>query len=286
MSSNNKTYTYDDQGRLVHVVFPNGTSVKHSYDQAGKKTTSVEMPQLTPMTYSPPTVTAFPKRISADLNNNPMVVMLSTGELIGWGDNTTGVLCNGIQAATNSPPQRLVFNPDTTVPPSTATIVDWAFTNANLYVVFSNGWVYSGGSNTYGQLGQNDTTNRPYLTRIEYFVTNSLTVTKVWAAGGYSTTNGGGAVYFSVTGGTQPLYGCGLNLAGNLGINTITNTLVPTACLNTNSATGTIVNVAVATEGTSASCFVLFSSGALLVAGYNVQGQLGIGTTTNRQPNL
>jgi alpha-tubulin suppressor-like RCC1 family protein len=115
-------------------------------------------------------------------------------------------LCNGIETATNSLPQRVVFDPTTTVPPSTATIVDWAFTNANLYVVYSNGWVYSGGSNTYGQLGHGDTTDRAYLKRIEYFVTNALSVTKVWANGGFGTTNGGGPVYFQAS--DFSMYGC------------------------------------------------------------------------------
>jgi YD repeat-containing protein len=161
MPSKQAVYNYDQLGRLVNATFADGAMVTYNYDPMGNRSSVVEVPASSSTSCCPPTVTAFSKRIAGDFKNDGMVVLLSTGELIGWGDNTTANLCNGIEAATMSLPQRMVFDPLSTPPPSTATIVDWVFTNANLFVVYSNGWVYSAGDNTYGQLGRGDTTDRP-----------------------------------------------------------------------------------------------------------------------------
>src|SRR5271163_1181410 len=103
--------------------------------------------------------TTLPKRNQGDFTNGAMVLGLPVGSfsgpsaIFGWGNNTTGALANGLTGTTSVPIQEAVFDPNTTLPPSGSTIADWAFTNANLYVLFSNGWVYSAGDNTYGQLG-------------------------------------------------------------------------------------------------------------------------------------
>jgi alpha-tubulin suppressor-like RCC1 family protein len=41
------------------------------------------------------------------------------------------------------------------------------------------------------------------------------------------------------------------------------------------------VNVAITTVSTNVSCYMLFNDGTLFVAGYNVQGQLGVNTVAN-----
>src|SRR5215471_3311172 len=146
MSSQVAAYKYDDLGRLIQVSFPNGGMAVYSYDEMGNRTSVVEVPANTPQC-CPPVVSSFPKRTHGDFNNNGMMVKLSTGELVGWGDNTTGALANGIAGATNAPAQKVLFDENTTLPPFDATIVDWVFTGANLYVVYSNGWVYSSGKN-------------------------------------------------------------------------------------------------------------------------------------------
>jgi len=232
------------------------------------------------MTCCPPTVTALPKRQLGDFINNAMMVLLSDGTIVGWGDNTTGVLANGNAVATNEPAQKVLFDPNTTMPPSGATIVDWALTNANLYVIFSNGWAYSAGQNDYGQLGHGDLIARPWLNRIEYFVTNSLSVTKVWAAGAHTTTNGGGCVYFQAS--DYSMYACGENTAGNLGnaATPTSNVTTPAPCAGIGHTTNHVIDVQVAAVGTSFSAYMLFNDGTLFVAGYNTQGQLGTGTTT------
>jgi YD repeat-containing protein len=271
------TYQYDDLGRLVGVTFPNGAQAAYSYDEMGNRTTVVEVPPV--ITSDPPTVSAMPKKHCSDSINNIMMVLLSTGELVGWGDNTSGALATGLANA-NSIVQGVTFDPNTTPPPSSATIVDWAMTNASLYVVYSNGWVYSAGDSSYGQLGHGDTAAQAQLKRIEYFVTNSKTITKVWAASSYIGTNGAGCCYFQAD--DKSMYGCGANAAGNLG-----NASTPTTNLNTPgpcagvSTSPYVVEMAISCFYASFNAYMLMSDGTLLVAGVNGQGQLGTNSTSN-----
>ena len=274
MSTQQAVYSYDVLGRLTSAQFSNGAKASYSYDEMGNRLTNVEVaaPLVPPFT----TVTSLPKKLWGDFENQPMMVLLTSGELLGWGDNNTGVLANGVTANSNMPAQRLNFDPNTTLPPIAATIVDWAFTNFALYVVFSNGWVYSAGKNTVGQLGHGDTTDRPYLKRIEYFVTNSKSISKVWA---FASTTNNVCVYFQQD--NFNMFACGHNLGGNLG-----NASTPTSNVNTPAACagiGTsphVVDVAAAQSSNNFSAYMLFSDGSLKVAGENGQGQLGTGNTT------
>lgn len=275
-----ENYDYNSLGRLTGINYLDGGSVSYQYDNLGNRTSVVETPgSSTPP--GPSTVAALPKRQNGDFNNNAMMVMLSNGRLVGWGDCTTGALANGVMAAVAAPPQYPQFDPNTTVPPFTATIVDWAFTNANLYVVYSNGWVYSAGKNDYGQLGHGDTTARAQLKRIEYFVINNLSIMKVWACGAHSTTNGGGCAYFQAS--NYSMYGCGANAAGNLGnaSTPTTNVSTPAPCTGIGFTTNHVVDVEIACAATSFSTYMVFNDGSLFVAGYNGQGQLAVGNTTN-----
>ena len=289
MTSDNPVYTYDQLGRLSQVVWPNGALVTFGYDKMGNRTTVVESAALAPTRPVVPTVAAPPKRSQSDFKNNPMVVLLSSGELVGWGDNATGALANGTIAATDSLAQRVVFDPNTTVPPSTAKIVDWAFTNADLYVVYDNGWAYSAGDNAYGELGHGDLVARSALKRIESFITAGVSVTKVWAQGGYTTTNGGGSAFFLTS--DFRLWGVGLNTAGQLGTGAVTNVSTPVDVSNVSghvldqTSASHVIDVKMATVSTFISTYLLFggtSPGKVMVAGYNVQGQLGTNVVTNQ----
>lgn len=280
MSSKLASYEYDDLGRLVGVKFPDGAFASYAFDGAGNRTTVIEAPAsaLSPAL----AVDSFAKRNNGDTFNAAMLVKLSNGELVGWGDNTNGILANGIATATNQPAQKVLFDPNGPLPPFSATIVEWTFTNANLYVIFSNGWAYSAGQNAYGQLATNEATSivRPYLKRIEYFVTNGKSVTKVWAGGARNTTDGGGCVYFLCS--DYYIYACGANGSGNLGAGGTTNQVVPIACVGLPTTSGShVVDVAVTMSSTNFSAYALISDGKLFVAGYNGFNQLAIGSSTS-----
>ncbi|MBS2010571.1 MAG: hypothetical protein JST01_26215 [Cyanobacteria bacterium SZAS TMP-1] len=279
MSNTQAVYNYDKLGRLTNVTFSNGAMATYSYDTAGNRTSLVEVPATLSPPPPAPSISGFSKRIAGDFKNTPMMVLLSDGTLSGWGDNDTGALSNGLNTATNSLRQSVLFDPNTTIPPSTESIVDWVFTNTNLYVVYSNGWVYSAGTNTYGQLGHGDTTDRLFLKRIEYFITNSITVKKVWATCVFTTTNTGGCALFQDS--NFVVYGCGLNTTGNLGVNGTTNLTSPLPCGLPAGTTGHVTDVAMASASTNVSAYLLMNDGSLLVAGYNLQGQLGVNSVTN-----
>lgn len=284
MSANSATYTYDNLGRLIQVDYPSGAKATYLYDAAGNRLTVTEAPaQLTGPAM--PTVAALPKKQNGDFKNNLMMVLISKGgqtELIGWGENATSALAAGITGNTITHRQKLMFDPNTTSPPVGATISKWAFTNGALYVVFSNGWCYSAGANAYGELGHSDTVARAYLKRIDYFVNNNISITDVWAASSFSTTQGGGCVYFQAS--DYKMYGCGKNTDGNLGntTNPTTNQSTPVLCANVPSTTGSrVIDVAVSSSQTNFSTYMLLYDGKLMVAGYNAVGQLGVNSTSN-----
>ncbi len=279
-------FGYDGLGRLTGVTFPGtqvspsdptNASITYNLDNLGNRTSVNQVGGSTfPATAQ---VIGLPKLLQGDHINAAMMVLLSNGQLVGWGNNTTGALANGESGAFTSPFQIPVFDQNTTLPPPGVTIVDWAFINSNLYVVYSDGTVFAAGGNAYGQLGFGDTVARPYLKRIDYFVNQGIIVTGVWAAGSSSLTNGGGCVYFNTSAG---LYACGANAAGNLG-NASTPTssvLTPAPCAGV-PPTETVTNVVLSAVSGNFSAYVLCASGDLYVAGYNAQGQLGTNSTTN-----
>jgi YD repeat-containing protein len=281
MTTKLASYKYDDLGRLVHVAFPSGASSSFSYDAAGNRLVTAEIPaSVTPG--SAVAVDSFAKKNTGDMVNAAMLVKLTSGELIGWGDNTNGILADGIATATNQPPQRILFDPNTPMPPFDAIIVDWTFTNANLYVVYSNGWVYSSGQNAYGQLGTGEalTIVRPYLKLIEAFVTGGKKVTNVWASGSHGTTDGAGCVYFQTQ--DRLMYGCGINTAGNLGVGGIVNQTTPALITIAGlDPARYVTEVHIACPINLFSTYMLMDDFSLYVAGYNLQGQLGVGTVAN-----
>jgi YD repeat-containing protein len=274
-------YSYDDLGRLIGVKLSNGAEAIYNYDAAGNRTTVLEIPALIP-TFTPVTVAGLAKPQHGDFLESAMMVLLSSGEIVGWGNNLNGVLANGNSTDTNTPVQKVLFDPNTVLPPTGATIVDWTFTNANLYVVFSNGWVYSAGKNAMGQLGHGDLVARNALKRIDSFVNSSVSISKVWACGSSRETDGGGCVYFQAS--DFALYACGEGAMGNLGNAgaPTSNLSTPLLCTGVPATTPShVVHVELAAGRNGFSAYLLFNDGLLKVAGLNNCGQLGVGSTTN-----
>lgn len=92
--------------------------------------------------------------------------------------------------------------------------------------------------------------------------------------------NGAGCVYFQDS--NKNMYACGAGGSGNLG-----NAATPNSNLSTpapcNGVTTSpyVVEMAISCWFSAFSTYMLMSDGSLLVAGYNGQGQLANGTTTN-----
>lgn len=209
-----------------------------------------------------------------------MTIQMANGELLQAGLNIG--LARGANDGISQfgPVQWDSVNP----PPANSTIVDWVFTGSNLYVVLSNGWVYSAGQNAGGQLGQGDTTARYVLTRIPYFFNNGITVNKVWAGTNGSADATMASVYFFVTqAGINYVFACGNNAGGQLGNGNTTNQSTP---VNVNSAgmtlgTKKVVDIQVMLSPyANGFAAVLLDDGTMYMTGKNVNGALGQGNTT------
>lgn len=217
-------------------------------------------------------VKGFPTRQQADFPYPHMMVRMMDDTLLGWGRTYAMALGINETADTTAIPRKPVFN---VAIPAGVTVKDFVIANASAWVLMSNGWVYSAGQNQSGQLGHGDTTARSVFTRIEYFVTNSITVDKIFAAGSRNAINYAGAYFLNAAGN---VWSCGYNAAGQLGVGDTTNRTTPTAI------SGAISGVADITIGASnqASVFLRKTDGSLYACGYNGQGSLGLGDTTNR----
>lgn len=140
------------------------------------------------------------------------------------------------------------------------------------YALTANGEVWSWGENNYGQLGHGDKLDLAIIKRIDFFVENNIKIKKVYPSRPNS--NSARCVYFLTDDGK--VYGCGANTDGNLGNGTTTDQSTPVRC-------GSISNIKyLAVSGRPFICYAVQENGDLWVWGWNGQGQLGLGDTTNR----
>ncbi|MCG9074276.1 hypothetical protein LH435_09740 [Laribacter hongkongensis] len=217
-------------------------------------------------------VKGFPKRQNGDFLYAQQMVQLDDGSLLAWG--VTGNQKLGLNHVDNVAvtPMKPLFN---VPPPSGMTVKEFICTGPSTFVVMSNGWVYSCGLNGYGALGHGDTTARSVLTRIEFFVSNGISIDKVFAASDRKTQDAQSTFFVTATGN---VYACGYNSYGQLGVGDTANRSLPTRIA------GSISGVKhVSITGCYVShAFLLTDTGLIYAAGYNGNGQLGLGDTTNR----
>jgi alpha-tubulin suppressor-like RCC1 family protein len=216
-------------------------------------------------------IAALPSRQAAELQYAGMMVKMNDGSLLAWGRAITGQLGLNHSDDINSLPRKPVFN----VPvPVGVTVADFIVITGCTYVLLTNGWVYATGLNAQGQLGVGDTANRNILTRIEYFVTNTISINKIFACG--SSYGTAASAFFVTSAGV--VYATGYNNNGQLGIGTTVNNTTPS--LISGSITG-VIDITVS-DAVACSVFLRTSGGQLYAAGYNGQGQLGLGDLVNR----
>ena len=197
------------------------------------------------------------------------MVLTQTGGLISWGRTFNGNTGTWYSTDITHPQTRPYFN---VAIPAGVTIVDFATCASHSMCLLSNGWMYSTGQNDNGQLGHGDTTQRNVFTRIEYFVTNNITVSKFWTAGSRQNYSCAMTICQASNG---DLYAWGYNANGQLGINSTTNALTPTKI-----TTLTNVSQVVISDAVICSVMAIKTNGDLYGWGYNGNGQLGTGNTT------
>ena len=217
-------------------------------------------------------VSNFGHPSASDYNYPSVMVQLEDSSLVGWGRNgasNLGLNTGGDEAIPAA--NKSVFNPPI---PADQTIVKWARCSRATFAVLSNGWVYSTGSNNYGILGHGDTTTRTIFKRIEYFVTNSVQIADVWCESS-RVTEDAACVFFLDSLGRA--WFSGYNAVGQGGQGDTANKLTP---VMVPSVTG-IKEISMS-PGYYNSVFLLKTDGTALAAGFNPNGQLGVGDISNK----
>lgn len=137
-----------------------------------------------------------------------------------------------------------------------------------IYALMENGDVYSWGYNGYGQLGHGDTTNRNTPTRI-----STLSNIRSIVAGG-----GNYGTIFAIDD-SNNLFGWGYNNYGQVGNGNTTNVTTPVQISVNNQP---VLKVSHSGYGSYGHTHAVVGNGRAYSWGYNGYGQLGDGSTTNR----
>jgi len=195
------------------------------------------------------------------------LVLCTDGTLASWGSNSYGQLGNSTTATSTVP----VAVTTAGTPLAGKSVAALGAGSGHSLVLCSDGTLASWGYNTYGQLGNNATTN-------------SSVAVAVTTAG---TPLAGKTVISFAAGGNHNIALCsdgtlvtwGENNYGQLGNNTTTNSTVP--ILVTTAGTALAGKTVIAVAAGQYHSMALCSDGTLATWGYNTYGQLGNNTTTN-----
>jgi alpha-tubulin suppressor-like RCC1 family protein len=178
-----------------------------------------------------------------------------SGSAWAWGTNTYGQLGNG--TITNS------STPIAVSLPSGTTVTAIAGGGYSSLALTSSGQVLAWGFNGLGQLGNGTTTN------------SSIPVAVSLPSGTTVTAIAGGQEHSLALTSSGQVLAWGYNGQGELGNGTVTNSYAPVAVSLPSGTTVTAI------AGGDSHSLALTSTGQVLAWGYNLNGQLGDGTTTN-----
>ncbi len=196
------------------------------------------------------------------------VALGAGGAVYAWGNNENGQLGNNSLINSSTPIQVHGVN-DVGYLTGMSEIAAGGFETAAV----GSGFVYTWGYNEQGELGNNSTTNSPLPVQVvggEQGGTWLQNVSQV-AVGGFH-------VIAVTTGGL--VYSWGYNFDGELGEGTSTDSWVPVQIHGGEQGGGILQNISKVSAG-EAHSLALDNSGYVYGWGYNSNGQLGNGTTTD-----
>jgi alpha-tubulin suppressor-like RCC1 family protein len=235
----------------------------NAYGQLGNGTTTTS---TTPIVVSLPsgiTVTA----IAAGSSGSHSLALTSTGQVLAWGINNVGQLGNGTNSTVGC---RCITSPVQVLLPSGTTVTALASNTDHSLALTSTGGVLAWGSNSSGQLGNSTLTTTYSNTPVPVGLPSGTTITAIAAGNFHSlalTTSG-------------QVFAWGANGSGQLGNGTTTTSgcwcIITPAAVSLPSGTSVT-----AVAGGNDYSLALTSTGQALAWGYNFNGQLGNGTTTN-----
>jgi alpha-tubulin suppressor-like RCC1 family protein len=205
----------------------------------------------------------LPKIDGVSAGGTHILAFVKNGNVYAWGNNGDGQLGNNSDEATSTPVQ--VIKSSDSTPLSGVTAVSAGGSHS---LAIANGQVWAWGSNDDGKLGV--ATSNPQRTAVQ--VTSLTTaVTKVAAAGG-----GHSLALMN----DKTVMSWGRNTLGQLG-----RTTTPTTPGTVVTGTGDLTNVTDIAAGMSHSLFLL-GDGTVWACGYNLYGQLGVGTDDTNNRNV
>ncbi|MEW2625662.1 chromosome condensation regulator RCC1, partial [Streptomyces sp. NPDC048106] len=232
---------------------PTGTALAWGWNSVGELGNGTNTTSSTPVQVHLPAGTQATAVATRDLHS---LALTSDGRVLAWGLNNSGQLGDGTTTDRNTP----VF----TDLPAGTTVTAIAAGSEHSLALTSDGRVLAWGSNYYGQLGDGTTTDRS--TPVEVHLPAGAQVTAI-TAGYYHS--------LALTSDGRVL-AWGRNNDGQLGDETTTDRSTPVEvhlppdAQVTTIAAGGFHNLALTPDG------------RLLAWGYNRDGELGDGTTTNR----
>jgi uncharacterized repeat protein (TIGR02543 family) len=260
-----QTYNYNDI-----LSLPNTTKVGHTF--SGWFTDLSLTQAFTLSTMPDSNLTLFAKWMiiweSLSLGRNHSSALSATNQVFIWGSNRNGILDGSTLSNINIPTDITSrFSLD-----SSDKIISLSLGGYHSSVLTSNGRVFTWGSNSYGALGKGESSMSLDAYEITHLFSleSSDKITSL-SMGGYhsSALSANGRVYM-----------WGLNNAGQLGNGTTTNRNIPTEITSRFSieSNDKIISLSLGSSHSSA----LTANGRVFMWGANSLGNLGNGTTTNR----
>lgn len=209
--------------------------------------------------------------VAVSAGRSHTVALLSDGTVRTWGSNWDGELGDGTMAGSFTPVQ--VVEP-TDLSGYLTGVAGIATGWSHTVAVKTNGEVWAWGSNSAGQLGDGTTVNSPM----------AIQVTDPGDLSGFLqgiVSVGAGDSHSVASVGDGSARAWGSNFNGQLGDGTTTGSLTPVQVIDPPHLTGYLYEVAsVAAAGSHS--YAVLNDGTVRSWGNNIDGQLGDGTTTDR----
>ncbi|WP_033667640.1 RCC1 domain-containing protein [Salinispora fenicalii] len=230
-----------------------GTVLAWGDNSAGQLGDGTTTDSSTPVAVDLPAGTTITAVAAGDRHS---LALTSTGTMLAWGENFIGQLGDGTTTRRSTP---VAVNL-----PTGTTITAVAAGDRHSLALTSTGTMLAWGENFIGQLGDGTTTRRS--TPVAVNLPTGTTITAVAAGDRHS---------LALTS-TGTVLAWGDNSAGQLGDGTLTDSSTPVAV---DLPAGTTITTVAAGAYHS---LALTSADTLLAWGYNIFGQLGDGTTTDK----
>jgi alpha-tubulin suppressor-like RCC1 family protein len=265
---------FGGSGNDLVLVWANSRPFAWGYNQAGQLGDNTTTNRNLPVEVQRSGVLAGKTVLAVAPGGSHSLALCSDGTVAAWGANWSG------QLGDNTTTDRLVPVAVSTAPGVSAlygkTVVAVAAGGAHSLALCSDGTVAAWGSNDYGQLGDNTTTQRnvPVVVNTASGVSAlyGKTVVAVAASDAHSLA--------LCSDGTVVAWGA--NSSGQLGDNTRTDRIVPVEVSTASGVSALSGRTVLAVAAGGDRSLALCSDGTVVAWGYNASGQLGDNTTTQR----